>query len=403
MKRLDHVRILMYSHDTFGLGHLRRCREIAHALVERFKGLHILIISGSAIAGAFDFRARVDFVKIPSVIKRFDGEYTSIDQYIDIEETLEMRASMIRNTVENFHPEIFIVDKEPLGLRGELEDILRDLKSRDCTLVLGLRDVMDSPALLAQEWGRSDMLAKIEELYDKIWVYGPDDFWDPLTRLDVSPELRSRLSYTGFLDRAIPQSFSTSEPELGPYILVTTGGGGDGADLIRQVLSAYEQNGGFPRNAVMVLGPFMPADDREEIFNRANALEHVRVIEFESRIEKLIAGADAIVGMCGYNTFCEILSFDKRALIVPRMRPREEQFVRAVRAAELGLIDLLEPQNAEDPARMAAAMKAVVSRPLPSSLNARAMMTGLDTIAGFVEDLIGARSRPAFSVIEGGL
>ena len=269
--------------------------------------------------------------------------------------------------------------------------------------MLGLRDVMDSPALLAQEWGRSDMLAKIEELYDKIWVYGPDDFWDPLTRLDVSPELRSRLSYTGFLDRSIPQSFSTSEPELGPYILVTTGGGGDGADLIRQVLSAYEQNGGFPRNAVMVLGPFMPADDREEIFNRANALEHVRVIEFESRIEKLIAGADAIVGMCGYNTFCEILSFDKRALIVPRMRPREEQFVRAVRAAELGLIDMLEPQNAEDPARMAAAMRAVVSRPLPSTANARAMMTGLDAIAGFVEDLIGARSKPTFSVIEGGL
>ena len=402
MKRLDHVRILMYSHDTFGLGHLRRCREIAHALVERFKGLHILIVSGSAIAGAFDFRARVDFVKIPSVIKRHSGEYTSIDQYIDIDETLQMRAAMIRNTVENYHPEIFIVDKEPLGLRGELEDILRDLKSRDCTLVLGLRDVMDSPALLSQEWDRRGMLPKIEELYDKIWVYGPEEFWDPLTGLDVSPAVKWRLSYTGFLDRAIPQSFSTGEPVSDPYILVTTGGGGDGADLIRQVLSACEQDHSLSHTVVMVLGPFMPADERAEIFNRANALDRVQVIEFESRIEKLIAGAAAIVGMCGYNTFCEVMSFDKRALMVPRMRPREEQFVRAVRAAELGLIDMLEPQNAEDPARMAAALKAVVSRPLPSSVNAGAMMTGVDTIAGFVEDLIRARHRPAFSVIEGG-
>ena len=29
------TRILIYSHDTFGLGHLRRCMTIAHALVDR--------------------------------------------------------------------------------------------------------------------------------------------------------------------------------------------------------------------------------------------------------------------------------------------------------------------------------------------------------------------------------
>ncbi len=403
MKRLEHVRILMYSHDTFGLGHLRRCREIAHALVERFKGLHILIISGSPIAGAFDFRARVDFVKIPSVIKLHNGEYTSIDQHIDIQETLDMRASMIRNTVESFHPEIFIVDKEPLGLRGELEEILGNLKMRDCTLVLGMRDVMDSPALLSQEWGKCDMLTKIDQLYDEIWIYGPDNFWNPLTGLNSTPALMSRLSFTGFLDRSIPQSFATGEAVRPSYILVTTGGGGDGANLVRQVLSAYEQDASISRDAIAVLGPFMPAEDREEIFKRANALDRVQVIEFESRIEKMIAGADAIVGMCGYNTFCEILSFDKRALIVPRMRPREEQYVRAVRAVELGLVDMLEPQNAEDPIRMARALKSVVARPLPSSVNAQSMMNGLDTIAGFVEDLIVHRRRPPLAVIEGGI
>jgi predicted glycosyltransferase len=32
VKRKD-KRVLIYSHDSFGLGHLRRCREIAHALV----------------------------------------------------------------------------------------------------------------------------------------------------------------------------------------------------------------------------------------------------------------------------------------------------------------------------------------------------------------------------------
>ena len=93
-RRIENARILMYSHDTFGLGHLRRCRTIAHALVEQYRGLQVLIISGATIAGAFDYRTRVDFVKIPSVIKLRNGEYTSMDRHIDLEETMKMRRSV---------------------------------------------------------------------------------------------------------------------------------------------------------------------------------------------------------------------------------------------------------------------------------------------------------------------
>ena len=92
-KRRNDGRILIYSHDTFGLGHLRRCRTIAHALVERYKQLSVLILSGSPIIGSFDFRSRVDFVRIPGVIKLRNGEYVSLSLHIDIEETLAMRSS----------------------------------------------------------------------------------------------------------------------------------------------------------------------------------------------------------------------------------------------------------------------------------------------------------------------
>src|SRR3954463_11428916 len=88
-------RILIYSHDTMGLGHLRRCRAIAHALVERDKELSVLILSGSPIIGSFDFKARVDFVRMPGVIKLRNGEYTSLNLHIDITETLKIRASII--------------------------------------------------------------------------------------------------------------------------------------------------------------------------------------------------------------------------------------------------------------------------------------------------------------------
>ena len=402
MKRRDHVRILMYSHDTFGLGHLRRCRIIAHHLAERFGGMHILIISGSPIAGAFDLKARVDFIKIPSVIKLRNGEYTSIARHMDLDDTMQMRAAMIRDTAKSFDPDIFIVDKEPVGLRGELEETLHYLNGHGCSLVLGLREVMDAPELLAAEWQRKDILPKIEALYHQIWVYGPEGFWDPLMGLDVSAGLRARMTYCGFLHRTVPQSFTRPFDTDGNFILVTTGGGGDGVELLRQVLAAYERDPALPHDALLVLGPFMPTEAREEIAGRAAALGRVSVIEFDNRIEKLIVESHGIVGMCGYNTFCEALSFDKRALMVPRVAPRQEQYVRALRAAELGLIDMLHPDEAENPAVMVEALRRLPNRPLPSEIGCAHMMNGLETIGDRTFDLISRRHGRMLSVIEGG-
>ena len=164
-------RVLIYSHDTFGLGHLRRCRTIAHALVERFRNISVLILSGSPIIGSFDFRSRVDFVRVPGVVKLRNGEYTPLNLHIDIDEMLTMRAEIIRHTAEIFAPDVFIVDKEPLGLRGEVGQTLSLLRERGTRLVLGLRDVMDEPASLAPEWRRKNVMPALRDLYDEIWVY----------------------------------------------------------------------------------------------------------------------------------------------------------------------------------------------------------------------------------------
>ena len=383
--RLRHARILMYSHDTFGLGHLRRCRAIAHALVERFKGLQVLIVSGSSIAGAFEFRTRVDFLKIPSVIKLYNGEYTPLAQHTDLDDTLALRRSVIQSTARSFVPDILIVDKEPLGLRGELEPTLHWLKERGTTLVLGLRDVMDSPALLSVEWARSGVLAKMEALYDAVWVYGPRDFHDPLQGLDAPAALRERLDWTGFLRREVPSGPTPTLANMpADALLVTVGGGGDGADLMHQVIAAHDHDPTLDWPVVMVLGPFMKAEERDDLRRRAASHRALHLIDFDNRPEILMENAAGVVAMGGYNTFCEILSLDKRALIVPRVRPREEQLIRARRAAALGLVDMILPEEAADPAKLAASLRALPRRPLPS--RAAPDLDGLERIA----DLVGA-------------
>src|SRR5690606_29805067 len=135
-------------------------------------------LSGSPIIGSFDFRARVDFVRVPGVIKLRNGEYTSLSLHLDIEQTLAMRASIIQHTAEIFAPHLFLVDKEPLGLRGEVKDTLAMLKKSGTRLVLGLRDVMDEPTLLVPEWQRKNAMPALRDLYDDIWIYGLPEICD---------------------------------------------------------------------------------------------------------------------------------------------------------------------------------------------------------------------------------
>ena len=381
--RRHHKRVLIYSHDSFGLGHLRRCRAIAHSLVDADPAVSILILSGSPIIGSFDFRSRVDFVRVPGVIKLRNGEYVSLNLHIDIDEMLAMRSSIIRHTADIFDPDLLIVDKEPLGLRGEVRDTLDMLQRRGTALVLGLRDVMDDPEALESEWERKQVVPALAEYYDEIWVYGLPEICDPLAGLAVPKGVHERMTYTGYLRRTAGDLPLT--PDLlgiidKDFLLVTPGGGGDGEALVDLVLSAYENDRDIQNPALLVFGPFMLPEQRAAFSGRVARLDKVRAITFSARLESLMARAAGVVAMGGYNTFCEILSFDKRALIVPRIAPRMEQFIRTKHAAELGLLSMLSEQEGRDPRVMAAALRRLPHQPPPSAVLIPGLLDGMPVV-----------------------
>jgi predicted glycosyltransferase len=395
--RRHQKRVLIYSHDSFGLGHLRRCRAIAHSLVEADPALTILILSGSPIIGSFDFRSRVDFVRVPGVIKLRNGEYVSLNLHIDIEETLAMRSSIIRHTADIFDPDMLIVDKEPLGLRGEVRDTLQLMQRRRATVILGLRDVMDDPEALESEWERKNAVPALAEYYDELWVYGLPQICDPLAGLPVPASVRRRMIYTGYLRRSAGDPVLT--PDLqdiveNPFLLVTPGGGGDGDALVDLVLAAYEHDPGIPLPALVVFGPFMAPEPRAGFAARAARLAKIHAITFNARLEALIARAAGIVAMGGYNTFCEILSFDKPALIMPRTAPRLEQFIRAARAEELGLVAMLPEERGRDPQTMAVALRRLINQPPPSSAVIPGLLDGMPNVNRLAKKWLD-RGRPS--------
>lgn len=382
-RRQGGKRVLIYSHDSFGLGHLRRCRAVANALVEAYEDLSVLILSGSPIIGSFDFASRVDFVRVPGMIKLSDGDYTSLALDLAPEHTLAMRASIIQHTAEVFDPDIFIVDKEPLGLRGECHETLAMLKSRGCRLVLGLRDVMDEPDQLAPEWKRKNAMPALRDLYDEIWVYGLPNICEPLAGLNVPESVRRKLVYTGYLEREAPETPGSLEALSlidDPFILVTPGGGGDGEDLVDWVLRAYETTPDLQPRALIVFGPFMSQDRQREFRERCAQLDFVDGLTFDAHIETLIDAAEGVIAMGGYNTFCEILSFDKRAIIMPRTKPRMEQYIRASRAADLGLTGMLDGDGPRTAEAMATALRRLPNQPRPSDVVVPGLLDGLPSV-----------------------
>ncbi len=400
--RRSDKRVLIYSHDSFGLGHLRRCRRIAHDLVADRKDLSVLIISGSPIIGSFDFRTRVDFVRVPGVIKLRNGEYTSLSLHMDVEQTLDLRGSIIRHTAEAFDPDLFLVDKEPLGLRGEVESTLQMLKAMGTPCVLGLRDIMDDPALLSTEWERKNAIPAMEDLYDAIWVYGLPQVYNPFDGLDVPDSLHAKTRFTGYLRGTASESVDLPEGPFGgaPFLLVTPGGGGDGEEVVDWVLRAYETS--RPRlPALVVFGPFMRSEAKESFQKRIDALTMVEATIFEAHLENLMERASGVVAMGGYNTFCEILSLDKPAVIIPRVEPRREQLLRATRAQDLGLAAMLHPDRMADAGAMAAMLDHLPDRPRPSQARVCGLLDGLETVRGLTAQMLDPHTTPGITCPSG--
>jgi predicted glycosyltransferase len=85
--------------------------------------------------------------------------------------------------------------------------------------------------------------------------------------------------------------------------------------------------------------------------------------------------------MGGYNTFCEILSFDKPGVIIPRTKPRLEQYIRASRAQELGLMSLLNDDGIRNTSTMITALRQLPQQSPPSNIILPGLLDGLPSIS----------------------
>ncbi len=340
-------RVLLYSHDTFGLGHLRRNLAIADELLHGPRPHDVALMSGSPVLTAWPKPAGLRVVALPPVVKVGAEAYRSRDSSLSFQHVKAQRESAIRNTIVGFAPDVLLVDHAAAGMRGELLDALAYLRREMPTtrVVVGLRDIVDAPAGVRAAWNEQGIYTLLAWAYDRILVYGERRLFAVEKEYDLDASLSEKVRYCGYVARALAtRSLRVRGEQF--TVLVTTGGGGDGFSLVRDYLRASAD---FPRDAVhsiVVLGPLM--DDEEErraLTALAAGRDDVTLLPYTVELLDLLPNADLMVAMGGYNTTAEIVANAKAAVLVPRTTPRTEQLVRARILRDLGLVWVIEPDE----------------------------------------------------------
>lgn len=122
------VRLAFYSHDTMGMGHIRRNLLIATSIVRECRNVEVLLIAGTREAAFFASQAGLDCVTLPALAKNSDGQYSARHLRWSLEEITRLRSRIIQAAMDEFMPDVFVVDKLPRGIGNELVATLERLQ-----------------------------------------------------------------------------------------------------------------------------------------------------------------------------------------------------------------------------------------------------------------------------------
>jgi predicted glycosyltransferase len=386
---LSRPKFLLYSHDTFGLGNIRRTLLLSEELKAQYPGASILIITGSPMIHAFRIPEGVDYIKLPCLDRVEAERYAPRFLAGRGAEVKATRSAILRESVLGFEPDLMIVDKRPAGVDGELVESLAALREqgRGTKLVLGVRDILDEPERTRRVLSGNGSFGMIDCFYDEVWIYGPRAVFDTVAEYGFPQTVARRTYFCGYLKRPTTKPLPNDGP---PRVLVTTGSGGDGSDMIEAYLTGLSS---LPRNVALrttiVFGPQMPQTRRQEMLQRFGYLADVRFLDFEPDLTKHYAESDVVVSQAGYNTVCELLSFAKRAILVPRAEPVREQLIRARLLAERGYFDIIEPHELK-PDLLISRVLAAAQQPA-AVVSASLDLDGLPRVRERVRTLLGRR------------
>jgi predicted glycosyltransferase len=348
-------RVLFYSHDTYGLGHIRRTLCLVSALLDEEPAADVMLASGSPVIDRLAIPAGVRVLPLKPVVKTGAETYEARDGSMDRRQVIAHRSWQLVGAVAFFRPDVLVVDHAPLGMKGELVPALNLLRGKLpwARTVLGLRDILDEPEVVRRTWREQHVYEALEHYYDRIMVYGERRHFPVDREYALPAAVCSKLQFTGYIRKRDPLVAADvvrdrlGIPPKAPFLLATVGGGGDGAEVLSTAIAAVAQirRERPALRALIVTGPLMDERTQQALFAAGSQVPGLKVAAFMPDPTSVMAAADVLVGMAGYNTVTEVLALGCRAVLVPRVVPRREQWIRARLLQRHGLAQMLEPSH----------------------------------------------------------
>jgi len=369
------TRLLVYSHDTFGLGHLQRCLKLIRGLSARFPRLSTLLVTGSPVVHRYAMPPNTDYVKLPALRKVGSEEYEARSLAISKGGIRTLRSNLLLRTIRDYDPNVLLVDHSPLGGKGELLPGLELLAERGgCLRILGLRDIIDEPGSVIELWRQTGVYDVLTRLYDRLVVYGHQQVFDPVTQYAFPESLARKTDFVGYVCEdpapAVQEHVNGKDPR--PLVTVTVGGGDGGAESV--IVPFLEALGRFRQRlnvrAEVLTGPFVPPETAARLEALVGDLP-VTLTSFLPSTAELVRRSDLVISTAGYNTVSDLLVHGRRGLLIPRVLHRQEQLVRARRLAELGLVRCLGPDEVS-PERLVEEIERLLADPEEPLTRARA-------------------------------
>ncbi|MEO0375411.1 MAG: glycosyltransferase [Cyanobacteria bacterium P01_A01_bin.17] len=347
------MRLMVYSHDAFGLGNLRRMLAICEHLLNRWHNLSILLVSGSPMLQGFRLPEGLDYIKLPCLNRGVSGDLSAKYLKTTADETIAFRSHLILSAAKHFKPDLLLVDKKPYGIQQELAHTLayieRKLPQSKCVLLL--RDILDAPEKMRQEWLTQGHYQAIQAHYDQVLVVGMPEVFDLAQEYQFPLPAARKVRYCGYIRKPFcrPQRFEVRRfLRLSPaetLVLVTPGGGEDGLPLVAAYLQGLRTiDPAIKLRSLILCGPEMPVEQQAILQKMAEPLLGVTLEVFTDDLLGYLSAADVVVAMGGYNTLTEILALNKRAVVVPRTSPSQEQLIRMERFMQRGLVQGIHPE-----------------------------------------------------------
>ena len=334
------MRILFYCQHVLGIGHFFRSFEIAKA----FAPHEVLFVEGGQPFHDIPSPPHIHRLFLPPLMMDENFERFNLEG----EELLKVqqeRKEKLLKAYEEFSPDSVIIELFPFGRKKfsfELMPLLHAVKQKvqKPLVVCSLRDILVEKE--NRESYETWVLKHLNDLFDLLLIHADERIMKLEESFERVDDISVPIFYTGFVARhpANKLALPRKDPKT-KKIVVSTGGGKVGSELIEAAMIALEDIKTPPVIMEVYLGPFLDPQKRQRLEAIASRDARIQLKPFAVDFLEVLLQADVSVSMAGYNTLMDLLSTGTYGILYPFKQNREQR-LRAERLSRFGNFAVIE-------------------------------------------------------------